>query len=154
VLVPDIGRHPTQVIDVRDLAAWILLAAGQGITGPLNAIGDQVPFAGLISACRGASGSNSTTVTAGEDWLVEQSVNYWSGPESLPLWLPPGHDGFMARSNHAARAAGMVLRPWQETLAATLDDERIRGLDRPRKAGLPPATEQRLVNMLHNGGEA
>lgn len=84
VLVPDIGRHPTQVIDVRDLAAWILLAAEQGITGPLNAIGDPVSFAELVSACRGASGSNSTTVTAGEDWLVEQGVNYWSGPESLP----------------------------------------------------------------------
>ena len=150
VLVPDIGRHPTQVIDVRDLAAWILLSAEQGITGPLNAIGDTVPFAELISAGHEASGSNSTAITAGEEWLVEQGVNYWSGPESLPLWLPPGHDGFMARSNRAARAAGMVLRPWQETLADTLADERIRGLDRPRKAGLSPARERRLVDMLHN----
>ena len=154
VLVPDIGHHPTQVIDVRDLAAWILLAAGQGITGPLNAIGDPVSFAELISACREASGSNGTIVTAGQEWLVEQGANYWSGPESLPLWLPPGHDGFMARSNRNAKAAGMVLRPWRETLAATLDDERSRGLDRPRKAGLSPATEQRLVEMLHNGGGA
>ncbi|TQJ41263.1 nucleoside-diphosphate-sugar epimerase [Arthrobacter sp. SLBN-112] len=154
VLVPDIGHHPTQVIDVRDLAAWILLAAEEGITGPLNAMGDQVSFAELISACRAASGANSTIITAGEEWLAEHGVNYWSGPESLPLWLPPGHDGFMARSNRAARAAGMVLRPWQETLADTLGDERIRGLDRPRKAGLSPATERRLVEMLHNGGGA
>ena len=54
----------------------------------------------------------------------------------------------MARSNQAAKAAGLVLRPWQETLADTLLDERSRGLDRPRKAGLAPATEDRLVASL------
>jgi len=151
VLVPDIGRHPTQVIDVRDLAAWILRAAERGITGPVNALGDQVPFADLLGACREVSAMDGAAVTGSGDWLVEQGVNYWSGPESLPLWLPPHHDGFMARSNRAAKAAGMGLRPWQETLADTLDDERARGLDRPRKAGLTPATEQRLVDLLRNG---
>ncbi|MDQ0768831.1 2'-hydroxyisoflavone reductase [Pseudarthrobacter defluvii] len=150
VLVPDIGPQPTQVIDVRDLAAWILRAAEQGTTGPLNAMGEQVPFADLVSACREGSAANATTITAKEDWLVEQGVNYWAGPDSLPLWLPPHHEGFMARSNAAAKAAGMVLRPWRETLADTLDDERVRGLDRPRKAGLAPATEQRLVDLLRS----
>ncbi|HKU04212.1 MAG TPA: epimerase, partial [Arthrobacter sp.] len=150
VLVPDIGPQPTQAIDVRDLAAWILRAAEQGTAGPLNAMGDPVPFADLIDACREGSASNATTVTATEDWLVEQGVNYWSGPDSLPLWLPPRHEGFMARSNKAAKAAGLVLRPWQETLADTLADERARGLDRPRKAGLQPATEERLLRLLHN----
>ena len=151
VLVPDIGPQPTQVIDVRDLAAWILRAAEQGTTGPLNATGDPVPFADLLGACCEASAANATTITANEDWLVEQGVNYWSGPDSLPLWLPPHHEGFMARSNKAAKAAGMVLRPWQETLADTLEDERVRGLDRSRKAGLQPATEQRLVKLLQDG---
>ena len=150
VLVPDIGGHPTQVIDVRDLAAWILLAAERRVTGPLNATGDQVPFADLLSACRETSAADTTTVTGSDDWLVEQGVNYWSGPESLPLWLPPRHEGFMARSNSAAKAAGMMLRPWRETLADTLADERARGLDRPRKAGLSPATEQRLVGLLRS----
>ncbi|GAA2867902.1 hypothetical protein GCM10010523_29960 [Paenarthrobacter ilicis] len=59
----------------------------------------------------------------------------------------PGHEGFQARSNHAARSAGMNLRPWQETLAATLADERRRGLDRDRKAGLSAGTEKRLVAL-------
>lgn len=44
-VVPDIAGHSTQVIDVRDLAAWILTAAEQGLTGTLNAVGDQVPSA-------------------------------------------------------------------------------------------------------------
>ncbi|MHC6593673.1 NAD-dependent epimerase/dehydratase family protein [Arthrobacter sp. C152] len=152
VLVPDIGSDPVQVIDVRDLAAWILLAAVRGTTGALNATGDPVPFGDVATACRQAAGADGTSATAAGDWLAAHGVNYWSGPESLPLWLPQHHDGFMARSNQAARAAGMVLRPWQETLADTLADERARGLDRPRKAGLPPATEQRLVKLLQGGG--
>lgn len=85
---------------------------------------------------------------AAEDWLVDHGVDYWSGPDSLPLWLPPGYEGFSARSNQAARAAGLTTRPWQETVADTLADERRRGLERHRKAGLAPATEARLAAEL------
>ena len=87
-------------------------------------------------------------VEPGEGWLSDHGVDYWSGPDSLPLWLPPEHEGFSRRSNAAAKEAGLVLRPWQETLSDTLDDERSRGLGRRRKAGLAPATEARLAKEL------
>jgi 2'-hydroxyisoflavone reductase len=148
VIVPDIDADPTQVIDVRDLAAWILLAAEQGTSGVLNAVGDQVPFGQYVGASRHITGHTGSVVPAPEEWLVAQGVGYWAGPDSLPLWLPPDHEGFLARSNQAARAAGLVLRPWQETLEDTLRDERARGLARPRKAGLAPETEARLVSRL------
>jgi 2'-hydroxyisoflavone reductase len=90
-------------------------------------------------------------VPAAGDWLVDQGVGYWAGPDSLPLWLPPGHEGFMARSNKAAVDAGLKIRPWQETLADALADERRLGLNRPRKAGLTPETERRLVGLLQGG---
>jgi 2'-hydroxyisoflavone reductase len=147
-LVPAIDDAPTQVIDVRDLAAWLLLAAEQGITGAFNALGDQVSFGDYIRQSRAAAGHRGDLVPAAAGWLADQGVGYWAGPDSLPLWLPPGHEGFMARSNNAAVEAGLRLRPWQETLADTLADERERGLDRPRKAGLSPETETRLLNGL------
>ena len=148
VVVPAVDHHPTQVIDVRDLAAWILRAAEKRVAGALNALGGQVAFGTYIAASREAAGHQGVVLPAAEDWLADQGVNYWAGPDSLPLWLPPGHEGFMARSNQAAVAAGLQLRPWQETLADTLADERRRGLDRPRKAGLTPGTEARLVGKL------
>lgn len=148
VIVPAVESHPTQVIDVRDLAAWILLAAATAVTGPLNALGNQVPFGTYIKASREAAGHHGEVIPADEDWLADQGVTYWAGPDSLPLWLPPGHGGFMARSNSAALTAGLRLRPWEETLADTLEDERRRGLDRPRKAGLTPETEALLVSRL------
>lgn len=148
VLVPAIDDAPMRVIDVRDLAAWILLAAKRGITGAMNALGDQIRFGDYIEAARQEAGHSGAVVPAAETWLAEQGVGYWAGPDSLPLWLPPGHEGFMARSNQAAVDAGLRLRPWQETLAGTLADERQRGLDRPRKAGLSPETEARLLAAL------
>ncbi|MCU1518860.1 MAG: epimerase [Pseudarthrobacter sp.] len=149
-VVPDIAGHATQVIDVRDLSGWILAAAAQGVTGALNAVGDQVPFGDYVQEARAAATCEGEVMAAPEDWLAAHGIDYWAGPDSLPLWLPPGHDGFCSRSNNAARAAGLALRPWQETVAATLEDERTRGLHRHRKAGLAPATEARLVAELRN----
>ena len=151
-VVPDIGGAPTQVIDVRDLAAWILRAAEVGTTGTLNAVGDQVPFSDLVAAARDLGNHRGPVLAAPEAWLAEQGVSYWAGPDSLPLWLPPEHEGFMARSNKAAKAAGLVLRPWRETLEATLLDEQARGLARARKAGLEPGTEARLAELLGQPG--
>ncbi|GGJ24562.1 Rossmann-fold NAD(P)-binding domain-containing protein [Paenarthrobacter histidinolovorans] len=148
VLVPDIPAAATQIIDVRDLASWILRSAERRLVGTYNALGDVVRFGDYITESRRIAGAlEDEVVLPSEDWLVAQGVDYWAGPDSLPLWLPPGHDGFQARSNRAARDAGMTLRPWQETLSATLEDERMRGLDRERKAGLSRGTEQRLVAL-------
>ncbi|WP_426996044.1 NAD-dependent epimerase/dehydratase family protein [Pseudarthrobacter sp. N5] len=151
VLLPDIPHHATQIIDVRDLAAWILTAAEQRTTGPLNALGDVVPFGDYVDESRRRAGNLAPVVPASEEWLVDHGAGYWAGPDSLPLWLPPGHEGFSARSNSAAKTAGMILRPWQETLRDTLGDERHRGLGRERKAGLSPATEARLIGELAAG---
>ena len=104
VLVPDIPADATQIIDVRDLAAWILTAAENGTTGALNAVGEPVPFAAYLEESRQLADADSEVVVAPEDWLVSHGANYWAGPDSLPLWLPPGHEGFATRSN--ARCPG------------------------------------------------
>ncbi|WP_347107666.1 epimerase [Paenarthrobacter sp. S56] len=151
VLVPDTPELATQIIDVRDLAAWILRASGQGLAGTLNALGNVVPFKDYIAGSRRLAGATGAPVLVPEAWLVEHGVQHWAGPDSLPLWLPPGHEGFQARSNNAALARGMVLRPWQDTLRDTLSDERRKGLGRDRKAGLSPDTERRLVALFRAG---
>lgn len=146
VLVPGIPTDATQIIDVRDLAAWILTAAEDGTTGALNAVGEPVPFAAYLEASRQLAGGSADVVVAPEDWLVSHGANYWAGPDSLPLWLPPGHGGFATRRSDAARAAGLRTRPWMDTLRDTLADERRRGLGRERRAGMSPETERRILS--------
>ncbi|MHA7221585.1 NAD-dependent epimerase/dehydratase family protein [Arthrobacter sp. RHLT1-20] len=145
VLVPDIPTDATQVIDVRDLAAWVLAAAENGITGALNAVGEPVPFAAYLEEARQLADGGADVVAAPEGWLAAHGANYWAGPDSLPLWLPPGHEGFAARSNAAALAAGLRTRPWMDTLRDTLADERRRGLGRKRRAGMSPETERKIL---------
>jgi hypothetical protein len=87
-------------------------------------------------------------VTATDDWLEAHGVAYWMGPRSLPLWLPADLPGFWTRSNAAYRLLGGRLRPLRATLERTLADERDRGLDRDRRAGLSRADELALLGEL------
>lgn len=149
VLVPDAVDQTTQTIDVRDLAAWLLLAGDERLAGPYNVLGEQLPFGEVLELGRAAARFTGEVVPASEEWLLEQGVEPWMGPRSLPLWLPGDeYAGFMSRSVERAVADGLTRRPPAETVEQALVEERERGLDRDRKAGLTPVEEQDLLAAL------
>jgi nucleoside-diphosphate-sugar epimerase len=138
----------TQVIDVRDLAAWVVHVAEDAMAGTFNATGPPVPLPDHLAAARRVSGHTGDLVPVSPEWLLERDVQPWSGPRSLPLWLPlPEYAGFMARDTSAAQAAGLTCRPLEETLEDTLIWELRQGPGRPRQAGLSPADERQLVEQ-------
>ena len=112
--------HPhlgTQVIDVRDLAAWLVESAEVRRSGILNAAGEVVPLEAHLETARAVAGHTGPLVTVSSQWLVEHGVEEWSGDRSLPLWLhSEGWEAFAARDASAARSAGLLRdlwrRPW------------------------------------------
>lgn len=148
VLVPETADHQAEVIDVDDVAVFAVDAARTGWTGTANTIGDVTPLAEVLGVAREVAGHIGPVVAASDEFLVAHEVGYWSGPRSLPLWLPPDMPGFMTHPNAVFRAAGGTLRPLRETLERTLADERERGLDRERRAGLTRADELTLLADL------
>ena len=142
VLLPPLDGRSAQVIDVDDLAAFIVAATR---SGAVNAVGDERPLAAVVDAVRGAVGHTGPTIVADDEWLLAHDVEYWAGPRSLPLWLPPQMTGFMTRSHAAFDAGGGTLRPLDDTIVRVVADERERGLDRERRAGLTRAEELALL---------
>jgi nucleoside-diphosphate-sugar epimerase len=147
VLAPEPRDGLVQVVDVRDLGAWLVDAAESGLVGTYDAVGPVVPLAAALAEVGGAVGGGARLVWADAAWLLAQGVQPWAGPESLPLWVggDPAWAGVLARSGAAARAAGLRTRPLAATSADVLEDERRRGLERPRRAGLTAARHRELL---------
>ena len=148
VLVPPM-ETPVQVIDVEDLAGWLVTAAEKQTPGTFDAVGDVVPFEELVGECADVAKKDPTFAAPDQGWLLEHGVAPWAGPESLPLWLPvPEYAGMTAHRNDAAKKAGLALRPLKETVKSSLTWERELDLNRERQAGLTADREVALLKEL------
>ncbi|MCR2815911.1 NAD-dependent epimerase/dehydratase family protein [Microbacterium jiangjiandongii] len=148
VLVPPTDGRGVSVIDVDDLADFITAIGEAPWTGVVNAVGDPHPLADVLAQAREVAGHTGLMVDAAEEWLLDHGVSYWSGPRSLPLWLPRGMPGMWSRSHAAYTILGGRLRPLRATLERTLAAERRAGLDRDRRSGLSRREELALLAAL------
>lgn len=149
VLCPDATDLPAQIVDVRDLAGWLVVAGVGGAVGTYNAMADATSLQEFLDLSRAVAGHRGPVVTADETWLTGHEVTPWAGPRSLPVWIPaPDWRGFLARGNDRVKAAGLRPRPMRETLADTLEWELTRDGGTVRRAGLTDDDERRLLAEL------
>jgi len=119
VLAPAPPNADAQVIDVRDLAGWIVRGAEDGLAGTYNAVDRPTSRAVLVETCRRVAGVDADIVWVDSAFLVEHEVGEWM---ELPLWLAsPGWAGMLSVDPVAAFAAGLETRPLEETARDTLD---------------------------------
>lgn len=146
VLIPDAPDTPVQVLDVRDLAQWLVECAARGATGIANAGGPTHTLAEHLETVRGVTGFTGSWEVVGEDWLAEHDVQPWAGPRSLPLWLPPESYPLAAHDMSHAASVGLRTRLLAETLADTLAWELAEPGE--RGAGLSDEDERELLALL------
>ena len=123
VLAPGSPDDDVQMVDVDDLAQWLVGASSAGLAGAYDGMGAPMPRAEFLSALVDAIAPAGTTLTwVDQDFLVEHDVRPWSGERALPLWLPlPEHGGFLSRDVRDSLAAGLRTRPVGETARRTLE---------------------------------
>ena len=124
----------------------IVSAAEQRLAGTYDAVGPVLELGAVLDQAAGLVGAaDLELVPVDPDVLVDAGVNYWGGSKSLPLWLPEAKYGLVAHDPEPARDAGLVVRSLSETTHTALADERLRGLDRDRAAGLTPNQELEIL---------
>ncbi len=121
VLAPGRPEDIVQVIDVRDLAAWLLDLAEARTTGVFDAVGRPMPFGEMLAGVAAGVGTEPDLTWVDQDFLEANEVAPWAGDGSLPLWLPrPEYDGMLAHDPGPAEAVGLRLRTPAETAPGCL----------------------------------
>lgn len=149
VLAPEFPEIPVQIIDVRDLAEWIVRMAETGGTGVYNATGPDYPLTlgRIIDTCLEVTGSGASVTWADAGFLAEHEVAPWT---EMTLWLPStdaDSAGFAFVNCRKAQAAGLTYRPLADTVRATLEWAATLPPDRSPRAGLKPDREAELLRL-------
>lgn len=150
LLVPGDPDDLVQVIDVRDVAEWILDAVEAGTTGAYDGIAPPVTRAAFVGALAAGVGATLECEWVPSAQLVAAGVPEWVGPGSVPVWIgSPGYEGFMAHDVTASLAAGLRPRPLAETVNDTL--AWLRSDPGASVTGLTRAEELALLAQLRRG---
>ncbi len=151
ILAPGSGADPVQLIDVRDLAEWIVEVVEKKTVGTYNALGpvERLEMAAMLKGVAEGVGAADPKLTGGPaEFLDQEKVAPW---QDMPVWIPASGDmaGSGTMSNARATARGLRFRPVSDTAKATL--EWVNGLDADTRAkvtsraGLKPEREVEVL---------
>lgn len=123
IVVPGAAEDPIQLIDVRDLAEWLVALAEAGTTGDFNAVGPTPPhrWGAVVAACELAS----VGVVRTANWIPADFIERFIKADDdvgIPIWIAPrgAFQGMHRWNNARAVAKGLTLRPLQTTVTETL----------------------------------
>ena len=150
--VPGTPDDPVQVIDVRDLAAFMLRLVERGAFGNFNAVTapGELTQGKVVESCRRVSGADTKFTWIDEDWLQQ-----FLKPEELRFapWNPVrGADaGASLTAIQRSLAEGLRSRPLDETVRDTLAWHETRPAERRAalRSGLSREREAELLAAWH-----
>ena len=158
MLAPGTTQDPVQVIDVRDLTAWMMQLVEKRTNGYFNAISPPRAFTmgELASASVRASPQAGTKVT----WVPEDFLAaHWKAEElDLTPWSPSKGEsaGASLTATDAARKSGLQARALEETVRDTLAWFKTLPGERQAKlrAGLDAQKEADTLHLWHDSSRS
>jgi 2'-hydroxyisoflavone reductase len=156
VLAPGRPDAPVQVIDARDLAAWMVLTAERRERGVFNATGPATPLAlgDVLATTAATSGSSARLVWASDALLQAHGVSPLC---DLPFWIPAAYAELFRTRIERALATGLRFRPFADTARDTwrwlqTRWDREAGVRQHRSirvpAGIDPEREARILAQV------
>jgi 2'-hydroxyisoflavone reductase len=143
VLAPGPADAPSQLIDVRDMGAWMVGLLDRDESGAFHGVGPSATFTWgeqleTIAAAVAPAGTSLTWVD--DKFLLDQQI----GETDFPLWSGGDPDVLsMTADPSAALATGLTLRPLDETVRDTL--AWTRTVEQPAEPGLGADRETELL---------
>jgi 2'-hydroxyisoflavone reductase len=120
MIVPGAPADPIQLIDVRDLADWIIHCIDYNVPGVYNATGPEkeLSMKSFVDGVGKGVASEISFTWIANDFLESKGIH-----DQFPLYAPPTGDtaGFHRASISRALAKGLKFRPVSGTSKATLD---------------------------------
>ena len=145
VLAPGSPDAPVQVIDARDLAAWMVSLLERGIAGTFNATGPSQPLTlgRCLERIAAAVGGNARLTWVSDAFLDAGKVEPWM---QMPLWLHAADQPLVTANIARALAEGLTFRPLEDTGRDTLAWE--RSLAAGTRASSPALSAERERELL------
>jgi 2'-hydroxyisoflavone reductase len=150
VLAPGDPEDPAQLIDVRDLAAWVVLCAEDRQGGTFDGTAPSLTWREFLAETSRGIGVDPPLTWVDQEFLLARDVQPWAGPDALPMWLPqPEHAAMATIDVSNSLAAGLTIRPLADTARDTLAWLRATptavttGISRDREAALLEAWSNR-----------
>lgn len=148
---PGSPAHQLQIIDVRDLANFVVDNVERKTTGIYNAVTPpgEYTIGDLLEDCQAVTATTVEPVWASDQFLTDQELT-----DAFPIYAPANGEyaRIFATSSKHAHAAGLRNRPVRETVRdlmswwKTLPSDRIEAA----RFQLTPEREQELIGNLRN----
>jgi nucleoside-diphosphate-sugar epimerase len=150
--VPGTPADPIQIVDVRDLAAFMLGLVERGVDGTFNAVTPPgaITMGRLMDACRKATGAATQLTWIDEDFLGEHLK-----PEEMNFapWGPMrgAEAGGSLTGMQAAAAQGLQARPLADVVRDTLAWHATRPAQRQAalRSGFTAENEAAILAAWH-----
>ncbi|WP_444997425.1 NAD-dependent epimerase/dehydratase family protein [Aliikangiella sp. IMCC44359] len=155
VLAPGKPSDLTQLIDVRDLAMFMVHSLEKKLMGEYNLICPPFPFGDLMKSCLKNSSSKTKLTWVPADFMAKNDVNPW---RDVFMWADsnsPG-SGALTWSGQKALDAGLTIRPIDETVKDTLAWFKSLPKERQNKlrAGMSKQKEAKVLKAWHQSQKA
>jgi 2'-hydroxyisoflavone reductase len=149
VLAPGPYDLGFQLIDVQDLAPWIVSLLASGATGAYQAASPFPPakFGAVLDEIASCVAPPGTTLTwVDRDFLLEAGQD----GASLPLWPGANPDGVIEAADPSrAVSAGLVTRPLADTIRLIHEHESRQPTPADEPVGLTAEAEAELLARWH-----